>query len=90
MQSPRRSSGTAPGGHEKPLGHSHSARAESERDRIFERDRQESKALFARLSVFAGSFPLAASEEVCEAGLDALGALVDLSLLKPITASGRS
>jgi len=45
---------------------------------------EESKRLFARLSVFAGSFPLAAAEEVCEADLDALAALVDLSLLKPI------
>jgi len=44
----------------------------------------ESKALHARLSVFAGSFPLAAAEEVCEANLDSLGSLVDLSLLKPI------
>jgi predicted ATPase/class 3 adenylate cyclase len=44
----------------------------------------ESKTLFGRLSVFAGSFPLAAAEEVCEASLDSLGSLVDLSLLKPI------
>jgi predicted ATPase/class 3 adenylate cyclase len=42
------------------------------------------KVLFARLSVFAGSFPLAAAEEVCDADLDSLGSLVDLSLLKPI------
>ena len=39
---------------------------------------------FARLAVFAGSFPLAAAEDVCEVDLDALAALVDLSLLKPI------
>src|SRR5439155_2517579 len=45
---------------------------------------QESKSLFARLSVFVGSFPLAAAEEVCEADLDSLASLVDLSLLKPI------
>jgi predicted ATPase/class 3 adenylate cyclase len=44
----------------------------------------ESRALFARLSVFVGSFPLAAAEEVCEADLDSLASLVDLSLLKPI------
>ena len=44
----------------------------------------ESNVLFARLSVFAGSFPLAAAEEVCAANLDSLGSLVDLSLLKPI------
>ncbi len=45
---------------------------------------EESKELFARLSVFAGSFPLAASEEVCDADLDGLATLVDLGLLKPI------
>jgi predicted ATPase len=39
---------------------------------------------FARLAVFAASFPLAAAEEVCDVDLDALAALVDLSLLKPI------
>ena len=39
---------------------------------------------FARLAVFAGSFPLAAAEAVCDVDLDALATLVDLSLLKPI------
>jgi len=43
-----------------------------------------SKELFARLSVFAGTFPLAAAEEICAADLDGLGTLVDSSLLKPI------
>jgi predicted ATPase len=40
--------------------------------------------LVAWLSVFAGSFPLAAAEEVCGADLDRLATLVDSSLLKPI------
>jgi len=43
-----------------------------------------SKRLFARLSVFAGTFPLGAAEDVCDADLDVLSALVDSSLLKPI------
>jgi predicted ATPase/class 3 adenylate cyclase len=44
----------------------------------------EAKRLFAAASVFAGSFPLDAAEEVCGAELDMLAALVDLSLLKPL------
>jgi predicted ATPase/class 3 adenylate cyclase len=43
-----------------------------------------SKELFEQLSVFAGSFPIVAAEEVCNADLDGLAALVDSSLLKPI------
>ncbi|MGH3136217.1 MAG: ATP-binding protein [Gaiellaceae bacterium] len=43
-----------------------------------------SRRLFARLSVFSGSSPLAAAEDVCGADLDGLAKLVDSSLLKPI------
>jgi predicted ATPase/class 3 adenylate cyclase len=42
------------------------------------------KKLFARLSVFAGTYLIAAAEEVGDADLDGLAALVDTSLLKPI------
>ncbi len=42
------------------------------------------QALFARLAVFAGTFPLAGAEEVAGADLDGLEALVDSSLVKPI------
>jgi len=46
---------------------------------LLERD---ARRLFARIGVFAGSFSLEAVEEVCDADLDALTALVELSLLK--------
>ena len=43
-----------------------------------------SQELFARISVFAGTFPLEAAEDVCGADLDGLAALVDSSLVKPV------
>ena len=42
------------------------------------------RRLFARIGAFAGTFSLDAVEEVCDADLDALAALVELSLLKPV------
>jgi predicted ATPase/class 3 adenylate cyclase len=42
------------------------------------------KALFASLSVFAGGFSIEAAEAVCDADLDRLTALVDLSLVKAV------
>jgi predicted ATPase len=40
------------------------------------------QTMFARLSVFAGSFDAAAAQAVCDADLDALDSLVDKSLLR--------
>jgi predicted ATPase len=40
------------------------------------------RQLFARLSVFAGSFDLEAGEAVCDADLDTLASLIDKSLLR--------
>jgi predicted ATPase/class 3 adenylate cyclase len=45
---------------------------------------EETRSLLARLAVFAGSFTIGAAEEVCEADLEALAALIDFSLLKPV------
>ena len=44
----------------------------------------ESRQLFARLAVFAGSLPVEVAESVCDAGISQLSALVDISLLKSI------
>jgi predicted ATPase/class 3 adenylate cyclase len=45
---------------------------------------RELRALFARLSVFAGTFSLRAAEEVADASLDGMDALVEASLLKSV------
>jgi predicted ATPase len=47
---------------------------------------EQARAIFRRLAVFAGGCTLEAAEELCEADLDTLAALVDLSLLKPVGA----
>jgi predicted ATPase/class 3 adenylate cyclase len=44
------------------------------------------KRLFARLAVFAGSFSLEAAEQICDADLDRLATLVDVSMLKVVRA----
>jgi predicted ATPase/class 3 adenylate cyclase len=44
----------------------------------------DSQRLFERLSVFTGTFSLAAAEEVCDATLDLIESLVELSLLKAL------
>jgi predicted ATPase/class 3 adenylate cyclase len=44
----------------------------------------DAKRLFAGLAVFSGDFSLEAAEAVCDAELESLAALVDLSLLKPV------
>ena len=43
---------------------------------------ENAKQLFGRLAVFAGGFSLEAAELVCEADLDELAALVDMSMVK--------
>jgi predicted ATPase/class 3 adenylate cyclase len=44
----------------------------------------DAQVAFRRLSVFRGSFMLEAAEDITGAGLDAIGALVDHSLIKPV------
>ena len=45
---------------------------------------EEARAIFRRFAVFVGGCSLETAEELCQADLDSLGALVDLSLLKPV------
>jgi len=44
----------------------------------------DAQELFCGLSVFAGSYPLDAAEDVCGADLDGVAALVDYSLVKTV------
>ena len=50
----------------------------------------DARSLFARLAVFAGGANLESVEEVCEADLDTLAALVDSSLVKVVDAPSGS
>jgi len=43
---------------------------------------EEQRRVFARLAVFAGGFRLEAAEEVCDAGLDTIDALLEMNLLR--------
>jgi predicted ATPase/serine/threonine protein kinase len=51
-------------------------------------DRGE-RDVFAKLSVFAGSFDVEAAETICEADLDALQSLIEKSLVRRDPATGR-
>jgi predicted ATPase len=44
----------------------------------------EAKRVFAALSIFTGTFALDAAEQICDADLDSLSALVDLALVKSL------
>jgi predicted ATPase/class 3 adenylate cyclase len=44
----------------------------------------ETKEVFARLAVFAGSFPVEAAEQIAEASVESLSTLLDVSLLKAV------
>src|SRR5437870_4468936 len=50
---------------------------------------QRQRVLFARLAVFAGGSTLEAVEQVCEAQLETLAALLDNSLLRREQEAGR-
>ena len=45
---------------------------------------EQARVAFRRLAVFVGGCSLEAAEELCEADLDTIAALVDLSMLRPI------
>jgi predicted ATPase/class 3 adenylate cyclase len=47
----------------------------------------EARRVFAGLSVFTGTFALDAAEQICEADLESLSALVDLALAKALDSS---
>jgi predicted ATPase len=74
------------GGHRDAPAHQQTLRATIEWSYDLLED--EAQRLFGRLAIFTGGFALDAAEGICDAELDSLTMLIDMSLLKPSN-SGR-